>query len=320
MSKKKNILQEAIADAKSLKAGALKNAQNLLLENMKSELKEMVESEMNSLAEAEDCAPDSEEKEEVVAETADADLDDLGGDTDIMEDEGETDDLGLGLDDEESSDSEDTELGEEDLTEEDLTEALRLALQEVTHPTSGDVEKIDLTRHDTGLLDTDGKEDGWEKKKAPASKDWTVKEGALKNQIASLVKEVTLLRKANAGLKRTVNEVSLFNTKLLYATKILRSANLSEGQKKKIVSTLDESKTAEQVKLVYETLTMALGSLSESAKPKAKAPALSEALDIRAGNGKVAASSMLKETADGEDNRFNPNRLAMLAGIKTSTK
>lgn len=304
-----NILKEALADGKALKAAALKNAQNLILESMKTNLKEMVEDQMNEATDEVDSGEDEmEDTEEVVEEgLEDLELSEDGGD-EGGEDEGSLEDV---LEDEEES----------GLSESDLQEALRSALSEVSHGSLGDQEEITPDSHPTGLMDQDKSEKGWEEKSAPAKKSFAVKEAAYQRKIAGLVTENTLLRKANGELKRTVNEVNLFNTKLHYAHKLMAKEGLTNEAKRAIVSKLDGVKTVTEAKTLYESLQIAFGTVSEKAK-KSKT-SLSEALGVNGANsGKNISESAAPKRAEvqneGADaNPFSPSRMKFLAGIKS---
>lgn len=308
----KNILKEALADGRALKQAALKNAQNLILENMKEDLKEMVEDQMNVAADE-----DGAETEEMTEGAGDLSLD-----SDL--DEGDDD---LDLDEEGEEDEEDEDEGEFDLdddaglSESDLREALNAALNEVSHGSLGDQEHITPDSHPTGLMDQDKSEKGWEEKTAPAKKDFTVKEAAYRKKIANLVAENTMLRKTNVELRKTVNEVNLFNTKLHLAHKLMNKPGLNTSQKRAIVAKLDEVKSVDQAKNLYESLKIALGALSESAKKTSKA-SLSEALGVKNAPTQGRNISERKEsprstlTEATEVNPFSPERMKFLAGIK----
>jgi hypothetical protein len=305
-----NILKEALADSKTLKAAALKNAQNLILENMRNDLKEMVEDQMN--------------------ETDDADSDDLGGlDLDLS---GGGEEGGDDLDSEEEmttesadgdADDSDDDSEDESISESDLQEALREAMTEVSHGSLGEIEFIDPDSHPTGLMDQDKSEKGWDEKTAPAKKNFTVKEAAYKRQIAKLVAENVMLRKTNNTLRSTVNEVNLFNTKLHYSYKLLNKEGLDLSTKKSIVKKFDSVKTVSEAKTLFESLQLAFGALSENSKKKSK-NSLSEALGVQGGstNGRnvsnVGGRRVMNESVEQSigENPFDISRMQHLAGIK----
>jgi regulator of replication initiation timing len=305
---KKNILAEAIADSKSLKKAALANAQNLILESMKKDLREMVEDQMNEAAdetEEEECEEEEEEVNEGaqmnIKETEDADMDDLAGDFDAGEEEEE------GGEDEFDG-----------LSESDLNEAIRAALQEVDHGKMGDVRIVDPDNHPDPITGADKKEDGWENKEAPESKDWTVKEGKMKNRIAKLVTENTILRKTNEKLKKAVNEVHLFNTKLHYAHKLLSRDGMTHNLKVAIAEKMDAVKSTREAKALYESFDLAFRALGESKTAAKKSTSLSESLGIRKSAQGKNVSETLNESVQADD-QFDPyskTRMQALAGIK----
>ena len=65
------------------------------------------------------------------------------------------------------------------------------------------------------------------------------------------------LEETQAALKtvRTeLNEVNLLNSKLLYVNRIFKANTLDQGQKLRVVETLDKAETAKEAKLIYETI------------------------------------------------------------------
>lgn len=286
---KTNILKEAIEDSKQLKKAALDSAKAMLLEGMKENLKEFVESSLNEEDEKEVCLDTGEGDDSVHVDVADEhNLDEVKEEDTVMENE-EMDLADLGDEDE----SED-----EGLSDEDLDEALRLALQEVEHGDLGEPETIDVDKHDTGIADLDTKEAGWEEKDVPAAKDWTVKETVYKGKIASLAKEVVLLRKANAKLAETVKGVNLFNKKLFYASRVMQKPGLQKEAKMNIIKVLDGAKTTEQVKSLYESFETVLGVVGKEAADRkiSKTSALAEALG--SSKQKAVSETVLSESVD----------------------
>jgi len=84
-------------------------------------------------------------------------------------------------------------------------------------------------------------------------------------------KELKEAYNAIAELKAELNEVNLLNAKLLYTNKIFKSKNLTESEKVKVLNTFDKAETVKEVKLVFETLT-------ESFKATAKKNPIKESL------------------------------------------
>ena len=65
------------------------------------------------------------------------------------------------------------------------------------------------------------------------------------------------------ALKHELNEINLFNAKLMYVNKIFKARNLSESQKTKVISAFDRSTSVKEVENTFRTL-----SESISAAPK----------------------------------------------------
>ncbi len=105
------------------------------------------------------------------------------------------------------------------------------------------------------------------------------------------------------SLKATINEVNLLNAKLLFSNKLFKSHNLTEGQKMKIIETLDRAQNTREVKLVYSTLAESLGS---GATKKAT---IKEGIASRATKSTAPAKEVIVET-----NQFS-GRMKKLAGL-----
>jgi hypothetical protein len=104
-------------------------------------------------------------------------------------------------------------------------------------------------------------------------------------------------------IKSELNEVNLFNAKLLYTNKIFKAKNLTEAQKVKVLTAFDKAASVKEAKLVFETL-------SEGFKEK-KSP-VNESL-LRGSASKPAGIAEKKPILE-VDNQFA--RWQKLAGIK----
>jgi len=74
-------------------------------------------------------------------------------------------------------------------------------------------------------------------------------------------------RKAVGSLRGQLDEMNLFNAKLLYVNKLMQNRNVTPKQQRVIVEALDNAKTLREAKLLYKSLTASLnkrGNLSES--------------------------------------------------------
>ena len=74
-------------------------------------------------------------------------------------------------------------------------------------------------------------------------------------------------RKAVGSLRGQLDEMNLFNAKLLYANKLMQNRNVTPKQQRVIVEALDNAKTIREAKLLYQSLTASLnkkgGTLTE---------------------------------------------------------
>jgi hypothetical protein len=71
-------------------------------------------------------------------------------------------------------------------------------------------------------------------------------------------------------LRSELNEVNLLNAKLLYVNKIFNARNLNESQKLKVVKAFDKAESAKEAKLVYESLSEAFVAPAKAGKTQLK--------------------------------------------------
>ena len=87
--------------------------------------------------------------------------------------------------------------------------------------------------------------------------------GAVQASVDEVKKELNEAIKTIKTLKHELNEINLFNAKLMYVNKIFKARNLSESQKTKVISAFDRSTSVKEVENTFRTL-----SESISAAPK----------------------------------------------------
>ena len=66
--------------------------------------------------------------------------------------------------------------------------------------------------------------------------------------------ELEETKKALKAVKSELNEVNLLNSKLLYVNRIFKANSLDDGQKLRVVETLDKAGSIKEAKLIYETI------------------------------------------------------------------
>lgn len=82
----------------------------------------------------------------------------------------------------------------------------------------------------------------------------------LKTSNAKIVEENSNLKDTLRSLNEVFEDLLLQNAQLVYTNKVLEVSSLNERQKEKIVGAIRESKSAEQAKVVFETLQNAVSS------------------------------------------------------------
>jgi hypothetical protein len=111
-----------------------------------------------------------------------------------------------------------------------------------------------------GLEDKE-KQEMWKDHEPPASQDWTVKEHMYRKQIELLQNENRKLKgennQLNVGvekLQRSLTEVNLFNSKLLFTNKLLQNTSLTNEQRLSVIEAFDRAESLREVELVYKSL------------------------------------------------------------------
>ena len=250
----KDLLKEAIADAKAVRETALANAKLALEEAFTPRLQSMLsaklaeemsdedemetegEEEMHHEEAPEAEAPAAEEAPEETPEEPEMEEEgmDMEGEDELdlesiikeleMDEDMESSEIGSGdnkmADYDASTEDEDDSLYEGEDEEVDINEIIR-ALQEEDE----EMEEEPVT---------EGEE---EMEAEPESKE-------------ELEEAYNVIR----FLKGKINEVNLLNAKLLYSNKLFRNFTLTEGQKMKVIENFDRAYNLREVKLVYTTL------------------------------------------------------------------
>jgi len=244
----KDLLKEAIADAKAVRETALANAKLALeeaftprLQSMLSaKLAEEMDEEEPEMEEPEMEAPVSDESDDTAVDTAPEEDEETYDESVYEGDMGEEDDLDLEsiIRELESGDEEaptEPEPATHDEMDEDIdiNEIMRSLREEDEEKTEEMDEDIDITEIMRSLREEDEEEPA---EPEPSSED--------------LEEAYSVIR----YLKGKINEVNLLNAKLLYSNKLFRNFSLNEGQKMKVIENFDRAHSLREVKLVYSTL------------------------------------------------------------------
>jgi hypothetical protein len=172
-----------------------------------------------------------------------------------------------------------------------------------------------------GLLPEKPGEHFWNDEEGVDFKDWTVKEAKqafaqLKSRNSSLVKENADYKKAYTILREKLQEVNLFNNKLLYTQKLLGSKELNNKQRLGIIEAFDRAENIREVELVYRSLSESFkiaGVVSESKQERASV--------AKSSRLSTPSSTLLKEAVLNEDKAAKgpvdfATRMQELAGLK----
>ena len=340
MNSNRDLLKEAIADAKAVKETAIANAKAALEESFGPFLREklaMKLSEMDEMDEVEkeveegygeemeesyemDEAETNEMEEAKEEMDEELDLEALLRELDGMEEgeEGinEAEDL---LNDpkgptahgnvaeEEEMGEEEEEINIEDMSADDLKDFIESVIADMVEAgelEAGEEMESEEEGEEEMMDEVDLEELMAEVKKAKISK---VKEKAKEEEKDKKVKEVEKKLKeaydAIEVMQSTLNEVNLLNAKLLYTNKIFKSKSLTESQKVKVLTAFDKATSKKEAQLVYETLLEGL---------KEKKTQVNESM--LGGASKVIGGPAPKQPIIEVNNQFA--RWQKLAGIK----
>ena len=332
-----NLIAEAIADAKAVRATALQNAKSALEEAFSTKVREALSEKLK-----EEIADENIEGA-VDATTVNADQD--GGQkfnghaeeaVDVTADAGK--DAGLEVDghaEEESVTSEEIEELLKEL-EEDAQEAAPAPVAPEVAPTPAPVapapvapeavptpvapesapapvapeaapapvaEESDEEEVDLNELLQSINEDSEEE--AEEEEEESVKPEEDESEVVAENKE---FRKTIEFLREQLNEVNLLNAKLLYTNKLFKANGLNNAQKMKVIEAFDLTKSIREVKITYAAMTEALN-LNKPAV--SKTAVITEGLSSKSiGSTKPSVANVIVADANDMATRFQK-----LAGI-----
>lgn len=266
----KDLLKEAIADAKAVRETALANAKLALEEAFTPRLQSMISAKL-----AEEMSDDDEMNEEdkyMDNETPEGDnamagkYVDEGEETESHEEEMPAGTEEMPAEDEAPEESEESMDDSDDLDLDEIIKELEASEAGDEH-TMEEQDELD----DSGLGDDiEMPEDIYEEEESEDSsmdedidineiikalqeedeKEEPKKDEELKEAKAELTEAYNVIR----FMKGKLNEVNLLNAKLLYSNKLFRNFSLTEGQKMKVIENFDRAHNLREVKLVFSTL------------------------------------------------------------------
>lgn len=287
----KDLLREAIADAKAVKETAFANAKMALEEALAPHIQSMISAKLSEEMEGED-----EKKEESVQnEEQEFGTDDMVKVKDLNEEEEEDEKMKKEAEEHDKKDDEMKEEKEEEMEEDlDLEAIIRELEEELASSEIGRGENKEPaadassaatedpghgehTKYETPKMmeEEEGEEMGADHKGEDDKKELNIED--IINALRELTEEdeeeeeeeakheyATKMESLETDLKEAydvinflrtqINEVNLLNAKLLYSNKLFKKYNLNESQKAKVIDNFDRAKSVREVKLVFTTL------------------------------------------------------------------
>lgn len=291
----KDLLKEAIADAKAVRETALANAklaleeaftprlQSMLSAKLAEELsdeEEMTEMETEEYADNDPTFSEGEEHEEAPEETAEEPAAEAPEET-MEDDDLDLDEIIRELEMEEAEGEEET-MEEGDDEEIDMNEIIGALSEEADEESEEMDEDIDINEIIRSLREEDEEE--------------AMEETAGEEELEEAYNVIRFL-------KGKINEVNLLNAKLLYSNKLFRNFSLNEGQKMKVIENFDRAHNLREVKLVYSTL-------AEGFKMPSSKKVVKESFASKPVASTKPAKQVISEGAE------LANRFKKLAGLK----
>ena len=302
MATNRDLLKEAIADAKTVKETAIANAKAALEESFGPFLREKLAAKLSEMEETDEELYEMEKEETKEAEEKKP-MEEMGK-SEEMEEEISLDELLAEISKEEELDEtkkeekldeakkeeeldeakkEEEEMSIEDMTEDDLKSFIEGVIKDMVAageleaaeggegeemdnmemPEEGESEEVTEVNIDELLAEL---EEGTDEN---VYEDDGLEE-AKKKKKEEEEKTKAELEEAYAAietLRSELQEINLLNAKLLYTNKLFRNKSLSESQKVKVLAAFDKAKNKQEAQLIYETL---LGSVATVAKSSIK--------------------------------------------------
>jgi len=336
MATNRDLLKEAIADAKTVKETAIANAKAALEESFGPFLREKLAAKLEEIEVAEDLSLTEMEKEEAYEAEEKKPMEEMGYEKEVEEEisldellaeiskEEELDETKKEekLDEAKEAEGEEEEMSIEDMTEEDLKSFIEgvikdmVAAGELEAAEGGEGEEMEMEMGAEEEMPEEGESeeevnidellaelDETKSEEMEEAKKEEVEEVKKEEEMEEAKKMKADLDEAYAAietLRSELQEINLLNAKLLYTNKLFRNKSLTESQKVKVLAAFDKAKNKQEAQLIYETL---LGSTATTAKSPIK-----ESL----GSASKALGSVAKPII--ENDAFA--RMRELAGLK----
>ena len=274
---RKDLLSEAIADAKAVKETAMANAKLALEEAFTPKLQSMISAKLAEEAEEEEDETEeayhSEEAEVEEYKEAEMDSEEEMEEAEMDSEEEETEEAyheeeEMEMDSEEEMEMEEEEEmemdSEEDEDELDLESIIR-ELEDENEMEDSEEEETEEAYHEEEDMDDEEDMDEEEeidldevirtlKEMEDSEEEVSEEEDMDEEEDEDMAGELEEAYTTIKSLQTTINEVNLLNAKLLYTNKLFRTFDLNENQKVKVLENFDRTSSVREVKLVFSTL------------------------------------------------------------------
>ena len=273
----RDLLADAIADAKAVKEVAIANAKAALEEAFTPHLKDMLAQKINEMEDMDeeldltevdkDKMDEEKEMDEGYGKESMGEIEDMDEELDLDEilaelelEEGEEideveemDEAKDEMDEAEDMDEAEEEINLEDMSEEELKDMIEDVIEDMVASgeleAGGDpVEMVD---------DEEEEEEGGEEMEMDveaSEEEVELEEEKVDEEKEKMEEELAEAKAAIRQLRSDLNEVNLLNSKLLYTNKIFKAKNLTENQKIKVLKAFDKAETVKEAKAIFETL------------------------------------------------------------------
>jgi hypothetical protein len=295
----RDLLKEAIADAKTVKETAIANAKVALEEAFTPYLKEKLAAKLAEMDEVDEAKEEmTEMKEKEIEENYDTTEEAM--DTENMEEAENVDEMdleallreldeleveeGLGTINDPAAEPGSDDHGNISEAEDAELEAGEMEDDDADGVPDDQDEEIDLDNMDEEDLksfiesviadmvsagELEGGEDMESEEGEEEGEEGEMEMGVeMMAEVKKMKKEVEEAKKAKekaekelkealstvSTIRTELQEVNLFNAKLLYTNKIFKAKNLTESQKVKVLAAFDKAASVKEAKLVFETL------------------------------------------------------------------
>lgn len=258
----RELLKEAIADAKAVKEVAITNAKAALEEAFTPHLKSMLEKKLTEMEEEDEYMNEAEHEDE--GSMDEINLEELLKELEDESEEGESEEESEEHESEEESEEEE-EIDLDNMTSEDLEKFIESVVDEM-------IQAGELEAGHEGMEDEAGaeSEEEMQENEEPLQEENTSEEEKkhhdmheASEKVETMEKELEEALKTIQTLKAELHEINLLNSKLLFTNKIFKAKNLTEAQKVQVLAAFDKAETVKETKLVYETLSAGLNKISK---------------------------------------------------------